>query len=579
MCCFSAGGFSWDLCIVPAIILSACAFYTTYKFGSNKLICIISLAFIILSSISIVFTLGDTQSAIYEAQKIILFITAFYIAGVCDLKSFLIKTFSVLSALISAIGLLSYLNFLNFSEFVFWDMYIPRLQSVIKYANTTALFLAVGYISSINGYRLFNKKYYLLLSAIVLTGLYLTLSKAMIPIFIAIGTLYIFFEKDLRGIFISQNVITALFTTPIVYFASKHIYFLCFSLIAVLILISFNCPLKGKKQIFKIWLVLFAVAVIAGITVLIIRFESLTTLTGRLVYAKDSLGLIFINPIFGCGQGSWQYLQYGVQTMGYSVKYIHNSYLQFLVENGFIFTALFIFVPVYTLFKTFKAKNYAYTAMLLLICLHSFIDFDLSFGIILIITGLICGEGFYNKTCNKAFKVITYSVLALLSVVLIYASSELIVRDNFEKAYISKNYETAEKYNNLLLKLCPADPQVYINKASLDQINTGSITDTAKKNLLKAKTLSPNDHQILREYIKAIADSDNIIKLTNEFLTLSPMQENSYLFIKETVQKLYESHKISDELLDRVLKISEKLQKKYDVKDRNKLLRDTAKKG
>ena len=579
MCCFSAGGFSWDLCIIPAILLSVCAFYASYKFGANKHICIISLVFLILSAISVVFTLGDTQSAIYEAQKIVLFITAFYIAGVCDLKSFLLKSLSYISAIVSVIGLMAYLNILNFNEFIFMDMYLARLQSVIKYANTTALFLAVGYIASIHSYKNHGKKYYLLFSAISLIGLYLTLSKAMIPIFIAIGTLYIFFEKDLRGIFISQNIITALFTIPIVYFTSKHIYFLCFAFMAVLILISFKCPLSGKKQIFKLWLVLFTLAIIAGIIVLIIKFESLTTLTGRLVYAKDSLGLVFKNPLFGCGQGSWQYLQYSVQSMGYSVKYIHNSYLQFLTENGFIFTALFVFVLVYALFKAYKAKNYTYSAILLLICLHSFIDFDLSFGIILIITGLICGDGFNRQPSGKAFKAVAYMVLALTSIVLVYASSELIVRDNFEKAYINKNYEVAEKYNNILLKLCPYDPQVYINKASLEQINTGTTTDKVKKCLEIAKSLSPNDHQILREYIKENADSENIIKLTNEFLSLSPMQENSYLFIKETAGKLLSNKKISNELYSKVINITEDFQKKYNVKDRNKLLRDIIKEG
>ena len=55
-----------------------------------------------------------------------------------------------------------YLNILNFNEFIFMDMYLARLQSVIKYANTTALFLAVGYIASIHSYKNHGKKYYLL---------------------------------------------------------------------------------------------------------------------------------------------------------------------------------------------------------------------------------------------------------------------------------------------------------------------------------------------------------------------------------------------------------------------------------
>ena len=313
MCCFLSGGFGWDLCIIPSLLLTLSALLCVKNCTANPYTTIISAVMAILSIISLALTYGDTQSAIYEAQKIILFITAFYIAGAIITKQFLIKALSYLSAVTSVIGLLAYLNFLNFGEFVFWDMYIPRLQSVIKYANTTALFLSIGYIASLTAYKIYGKKIYTLLCAVTVSGLYLTISKAMIPIFILVGTLYIFYEKDLKGVFISQNITTAIFSIFIVLFASRHIYFLCFAFMLISILISYNCPFKNKNHIFKLWLYLLSAALIVGVLIIVLKFEKLTTFTGRLLYAKDALKLIFKKPIFGCGQGSWQYLQYQVQ--------------------------------------------------------------------------------------------------------------------------------------------------------------------------------------------------------------------------------------------------------------------------
>ena len=269
-----------------------------------------------------------------------------------------------------------------------------------------------------------------------------------------------------------------------------------------------------------------------------------------------------------------------MQSLGYSVKYIHNSHLQFLVENGLLFTLLLIYLFVYTAIQTYKTKNYAYTAIILLICAHSFIDFDLSFGLILIISGFICGNSFFNKSTNKPkiFKAVTYAVLALCFTVLIYSSAEFVTRNGFEKAYISKKYDVAQKYNNILIKLCPRDPQVYINEASLIQIKSGKMSDKAIKNLETAISLSPNDHQVLREYIKACANKDNIKELADRYLKLNPMREDAYVFIKDTTEKLYESNEISKAQHREFLKTYEDMRIKHNVSDRNKLLRETLQK-
>lgn len=577
LCCFFTGGFSWELCLIPSSILTVCMALTLYTGKTNTYSAIISISLLVLSFVSVFFTLGDTQSSYYEAQKIILFVSAFYTASVCDIKVTFSKTLSYLAASVAVIGFLAYSNILRLNELVFVDSYIPRLQSVIKYANTTAVFLSMGYTACLSSYKASGKRIYILLSATILPAIYLTLSKAMIPIFMLVGTAYVFFEKDLREVFIKQNIISAMFSASVIYLASKHVYSLCFILLCLMIAVSYKLSFGKSKNLYKLWIILLLIGFIAACAILVIRFDSFTTLTGRLIYAKDSLRLLFRNPVSGCGQGSWQYLQYGIQSRGYTVRYIHNSYLQYAVENGLLFTSLMLLVFAYSFVISLKRKDYGICATLLLTYIHSFIDFDISFGIILLVLGILCGSGFNAEKlpeCKKFSRIIvTLSVLICMSTC-IYSAIEFVVRDSFEKAYMAKNYEKAEKYNNQLVTLCPNDPQVYINRASLTLVKTDAVTESVENDLEKAISLSPNDHKVLREYIRILSDGKNIEELTHKYLNLCPMQEDTYTFLQETIKKLLDKKEISVKKYNEILSYAENMRIKNNVADRNSLLRE-----
>ncbi len=575
LCCVFTAGYSWDMCVIPLILLTVSMACCLIQNKHNIVSAYVVFGLLALTAVSIFKTAGDVQTSLYESEKFLCFLLAFYIASTKDIKMPFIKTLSYITFVIAAIGILAYCGIINASEFVFFDLYTPRLQSVVKYANTTGVLLGTGYITCLEAYRGDCKKHYLYLSATVLCALFLTLSKALIPIFIFVGTLYIIKQKDVRSVFIYQNIVTAVFTIFIVYTSQKHMYFLCFLLCVALVVASGKCIFKNTIKLYRFWLIICLLGILAGIGIIIIKFESLTTLTGRLTYAADSLKLVSKYPIFGCGPGSWRYLEYGVQSLGYNVRYIHNSYLQFAVECGIPFLIAIVLIIVYSLKNTVNDKDYGYSAIILIIALHSMIDFDMSFGAILIILGIVCGSYFKNKTPSKIWAKIPVTILLITGIVTsVYSATEFIIRNSFEKNYINGNNTKAQSLNNMLIKLCPMDPQVYINDASIDYDNNG-VTDKVRANLEKAVALSPNDYNVLKQYIKLLKTDENLKNLIKKYISLCPMQEDCYVYVKEQLKDALDKEIISEDKYDTLYQYTEEQRIKHKVKDRNQMLRDT----
>lgn len=107
-----------------------------------------------------------------------------------------------------------------------------------------------------------------------------------------------------------------------------------------------------------------------------------STFVGRLLYWQDALPLLLRYP-FGTGYLGFYYLQSSVQTGLYSVRFVHNDFLQIALDIGVV-PALLILV---SLARTFFEKGAGLKKRLLLFVLaaHSFFDFDLQFTAIFII--------------------------------------------------------------------------------------------------------------------------------------------------------------------------------------------------
>ncbi len=117
-----------------------------------------------------------------------------------------------------------------------------------------------------------------------------------------------------------------------------------------------------------------------------------STFVGRLLYYYDALPLILKNP-FGTGYLGWYYLQQSVQTGLYSVRYVHNDFLQLALDVGWIPALLFIAAAVRAFFR--KGAGLQKRLLLGVMTAHCMFDFDMQFvGVLFIYMILLdCGKG------------------------------------------------------------------------------------------------------------------------------------------------------------------------------------------
>jgi O-antigen ligase len=114
--------------------------------------------------------------------------------------------------------------------------------------------------------------------------------------------------------------------------------------------------------------------------------------TSRLGYYRDAWSIIMDSPLLGYGGGAWHILQYQYQTADYTVRYLHNFWLETWIDSGLLgllllssMVATFIWI---SLLKyrtaTGHTKTWIVGCFLAGICLlcHSTIDFSFSYSML-----------------------------------------------------------------------------------------------------------------------------------------------------------------------------------------------------
>lgn len=225
-------------------------------------------------------------------------------------------------------------------------MYIPitkdyftvsdRLAGFFQYPNTFALFLLVGELTALSKEKL---KPIDIISALLLIILLLfTGSRAVFILAVFSNVLIIFFRKG-KKVKILLGIVVAVLA------------------VAVLLML----PLFNNSEIFSRYFT--------------ISFTE-STFVGRLLYYFDAFPLILRHP-FGLGYMGYYYLQQSIQTGVYSVMFIHNDFLQLLLDVGWIPCLLFVVGIIKSFFR--KGNSAGKRIILLTVFLHCLFDFDLQF--------------------------------------------------------------------------------------------------------------------------------------------------------------------------------------------------------
>ena len=257
----------------------------------------------------------------------------------------------------------------------FWEN--NRMSGFFQYANTNALFLAIGILILIYHWEE-QKRNFLFLPQIVLllVGLLLTGSRSILLLLMVWGIRYAIRTVKFRKPFLMGALLIILSA-------------------GVFVALTGNTGNVGR--IFTI-------------------FQSNSTLWGRLLYDRDSIFLLF-RKFYGLGRMGYYYSQGTFQSGVYHVRFVHNDFLQIALDYGVIALLLLMYFLGWQIFRgkqSGKDKE-----ILLFLCAASLADFHCQYLLILM-TGCLFldyGEGVREKKIQLREN---YILFPLITVIFLY---------------------------------------------------------------------------------------------------------------------------------------------------------------
>lgn len=177
-------------------------------------------------------------------------------------------------------------------------------------------------------------------------------------------------RKRWVDIFIAAILLTALWFT-----GSRYTW-----LLTGIILILYAVRQKKTRKIAVFILALLGVATLSAATMFRqseamgrLFSTNLSTFYGRLLYWQDAWKLMK-RHFFGMGYLGYYYEQTEVQTGVYTVRYVHNDFLQWILDIGWIPALLLILLLGFALYN--KKRPFEQRILLLTLFLHSMLEFD-----------------------------------------------------------------------------------------------------------------------------------------------------------------------------------------------------------
>ncbi len=537
----ASGGVFYEGCLVPLLLLALCLFFRPSTPMCIELPVLIVCVNCLLASLAR--SAVGMQDSFHETFKLLLLLSAFCAARAVKQKDFVCVLLFSTSVLTAVFGLLAYGGLLPLSEFVLSDGGVLRLQSFFKYSNTTACFLGCGYCAAAALLEKAEKTKYARLFAVgtgtVLLALYLTASKAAIPLFWVIGTIA-WRKNDARlTFFIRQNFRILPFAALTLFWGTRgQSPLLYLPIFAAVLLGAFakSAPQK-RRGLLTAHLIFTCTAAVGAIAFLCIKPSLAATAVQRVNYSLDALPLLFKRPLFGCGAGAWRYLQYSVRSQAYNVGYLHNGPLELAIENGQILFWLLVGGLYVCAARAICEKDTELLPIVALLVLHSFFDIDLSFGCMMIVCGLCVGSLAIPTEevvpPARRFKVVMIFLLGAVMLLFSFLGFwEKTLTARFENVYRSGSREQALTAAQKLESAFPrfAEP-VYYEASLLHSV--GASDEEVTRLLEKATVLAPYDSSKYEAYMAYAVTAENLDALCEEYIRRAPKRRETYDYIRD----------------------------------------------
>ena len=261
-----------------------------------------------------------------------------------------------------------------------------------------------------------------------------------------------------------------------------------------------------------------------------------STFVGRLLYFRDALPIILKHP-FGLGYLGYYYIEQSIQTGVYSVRYIHNDFLQILLDIGFV-PFLALLAAIISSFAS-KKKSLSQKLILLTFILHTCFDFNLQYVSMFFVFILLldCFGGEEKKIGISSKKVLT-TVCILISLLLMYMGIALACGRFGAINFADKLYPNTQNDTKIL----------------------SSVEDIEFQNSVAEKILERNEkyahaYSIKSRYFYSKGNFKNLMENKRKVISLEPFntaEYSEYAYMLINGIKLYE--KAGDEYSVKICK-------------------------
>lgn len=234
-----------------------------------------------------------------------------------------------------------------------------------------------------------------------------------------------------------------------------------------------------------------------------------STFVGRLLYAQDALPVILRNP-FGLGYMGYYFIQQSIQTGVYAVMFIHNDFLQILLDVGWIPFLVFAAAIVMTLID--RGIPTRYKLIVVTVLLHACLDFDLQYVAVFMMLLLFMQPKTLKTVTLKKSRSVTPAISIVLICLCLYAGTvQTLTRfELYDVARVIYNHDTV---------------------GDIEQLK--EITDTAEAEEVADRILKRNSHVSVAYSVKARAayakgDFANVIKYKTLAIQKAPFSHVEY---------------------------------------------------
>lgn len=344
-----------------------------------------------------------------------------------------------------------------------------RLSGFFQYSNTFALFLLICLILTVTGQTPFKKINYLYI-AIIIGGILYSGSRTVMVLTALSVAVSVLFLPDKRIRLAVICVFTAMLAAAIIYSVLSG---------------NFDSVGRFLKTSFT---------------------ES--TFLGRILYYKDGLHVIAKHP-FGLGYLGYYFCEQSIQTGFYSVRYIHNDFLQLLLDIGWLPAAGFIYVIIRAFFS--RGAGIRKRLLIFVISAHACFDFDLQFVSVFVLFILILDD--------KTGRIFELKSRKITSAALIFAAlTQLYFGIALFFAYIGKN--------EISLKLYPYNTPAQTELLT-EETDAGRMDEIADDILSRNKYVAVA-YSAKARYAYANGDFGKVISYKKNVFRYAPYQIEDY---------------------------------------------------